>query len=70
MTLTTYVEKIRALERLSELGGFGKEHEVIKHEVWMFHNMISKGREVECEEEGGSEGDEDGQEVLRRCKFD
>ena len=31
----------------------------------MFRNMISKGREVEREEEGGSEGDKDGQEVLR-----
>ena len=53
------MDKIRALERLSELGGLAKEHEAIKREVTMLRSMMDKGRENGRDDEGGSDGDDD-----------
>ncbi|KAF8511977.1 hypothetical protein JB92DRAFT_2812906 [Gautieria morchelliformis] len=58
-TLSGHVEKIRALERLSELGDLAKEHEAIKREVSLLRSMMSKGREVGRDDGGESDGDDD-----------
>lgn len=58
-TLSAHVEKVRALERLSDLGGLAKEHESIKREVSMLRNMMGKGGEMGRDEDGGSDGEDD-----------
>ena len=58
-TLSAHVEKVRALERLSDLGGLAKEHESIKREVSMLRNMMGKGGDMGRDEDGGSDGEDD-----------
>ena len=50
----SHVEK--TFLRSKGLANKAEEHQAMEHEVRMLCNMISKGRQVECEE--GSKGDE------------